>query len=122
MQIGTNGSFGGPTASDGALRQTNDVTATYAAGPQLFSVLLNGAPVVSASGIDLAALVGPEAYVGFTAATGQGTDEHRINRFSFDTTYAPSPTVPEPSTLALASAGLFAAAAAAATRRRSTGS
>lgn len=120
VQIDTNGSLSGNAAPSATLRGTNDVTVTYAAGTQLLSVFLNGAPVVSASGIDLGALVGPEAYVGFTAATGEETDEQRINSFSFNTTYQSASTVPEPTTIVLVSAGLLTAAGVARRRRGPT--
>ena len=106
-QVGTNGSFNGNTGPVSNLRGTHNVTVNYAAATQLFSVLLDGTQVVSQSGINLATLVGPQAYFGFTAGTGSATDMQQINSFSVAVNAAaPSTTAPEPSTWALLAAGL----------------
>ena len=52
--------------------------------------------------LDLASILGPQAYFGFTGATGAGTDNHDIE--AWDLTLI---AIPEPCALALAATGLL---------------
>jgi hypothetical protein len=114
--VGENGSLDiGHTANSGP-RGTHDVTITYVAATQLFSILLDGTTALTQSNVDLAGLVGPQMYVGFTAGTGGLDDQHQINSFSFTPIYTVS-GVPEPATLALTGAGLLALGVAMRRRR-----
>lgn len=103
VQVGTNGNLTGNAVS-ATVRGTHDVTVSYVTATHLFSIMLDGTTTVQQL-VDLAALTGPQAYVGFSAGTGALTDQQQINRFSLATVYAQS-TVPEPSALALFGTGL----------------
>ena len=108
VQIGTGGSFSGPAAS-ASIRGSHSAEVSWSSGTQIFSVLLDGATGVSQSGVDLAALIGPDMYVGFTAATGGANDEHRIDNLTVKTNAVTA--TPEPATLALTATGIVMLAA-----------
>jgi hypothetical protein len=110
VQGDQNGTFGGPSTS-ATTRGTHDAEVTYDAGTQTFAIALDGVPRVSWTGVDLAATVGPNAYFGFTAATGGATDEHRINSYTLSIQSTTS-SVPEPGTWALLATGLLGVAGA----------
>ena len=103
VQVGTEGAINGNQTS-ATVRGTHDVTVSYITATQLFSIVLDGTTTVQQT-VNLASLVGPMAYVGFSAGTGALNDQQQINRFSLAAVYAQS-TVPEPSALALLGTGL----------------
>ena len=108
VQIGDGGNFNGPSTG-ASIRGTHSVEVSWSSGTQIFSVLLDGATGVSESGVDLAALIGPNMYVGFTAATGGANDEHRIDNLTVKTNDVTA--TPEPATLALTATGIMMLAA-----------
>lgn len=67
--------------------------------------------------INLAGIIGQTAFVGFTAATGGGFENHDIVTWSFVGEFAPIGVVPEPATVGLLAGGLAALVA----RRRHRG-
>jgi hypothetical protein len=70
---------------------------------------------IDANGINLASILGqPSAYVGFTAATGAGNENHDIVSWAFNDTYQPIQSIPDASAtlsllgLSLSGLGIFA--------------
>jgi hypothetical protein len=82
-------------------------------GSSAADVIYTGVP------LDIAAELGTDlAYVGFTAGTGAGWENHDILSWQFaNTTQLAPPPVPEPTSLALLAAGLGVVALAARRRR-----
>lgn len=68
--------------------------------------------IIAGASINISTLLGTNtAFVGFTAATGAGFENHDILRWQLANDRSlGNPTVPEPGSLALLGAGLFAAA------------
>lgn len=102
VQIGENGAFSGPSSS-AAIRGTHSVAVSWSSATDIFSVILDGVTGVSQGGIDLASVIGPNMYVGFTAATGGANDEHRIDNLVVTTNVTPTP---EPASLVLTASGI----------------
>lgn len=63
--------------------------------------------VTDTASVDLSALLGPTAYVGFTGATGGARSDQQITSWDFSQQVSDSTSVPEPTSLALLGAGLL---------------
>ena len=83
----------------------------YDALTDLFEVFLKDdpfapfGPAFVSDFVDLFGLLGGDAFIGFSAATGGSRNEHVISAWTFETIASPG-SVPEPTTLALLGLGL----------------
>ncbi|GLC26112.1 hypothetical protein rosag_26250 [Roseisolibacter agri] len=123
LAIGTNGQIGNIASTQmGNLgsRSSNifDVVLSYGGGVLTATAInaVDAAESYTVSGnVNLASVLGPQAYVGFTGGTGANAADQRILSYGFSVTQA---TVPEPATVALLGVGLVGMAGIAARRRR----